>query len=149
YRSGFEIRTYRLCRRALMFHRFPAELGVDSYLVRSTDFEYTEKPTGSFVTRVVQSGYRRQDDGRYLKRNMPPLDFTYTASLLDDPDCQDFVAREVDADSLANLHGGIEADYHWVDLDGEGIGGVLTEQAGEWFFKPNLGNGRFGATHVV
>ncbi|MCB9300534.1 MAG: hypothetical protein H6566_07790 [Lewinellaceae bacterium] len=25
YRSGFEIRTYRLCRRVLMFHRF-AEL---------------------------------------------------------------------------------------------------------------------------
>src|SRR5262249_208871 len=84
-----------------------------------------------------------------LKRNMPPLDFTYTASPLEDPDCQDFVAREVDADSLANLPGGIEADYHWVDLDGEGIGGVLTEQGGEWVFKRNSGNGRFGGTHVV
>jgi hypothetical protein len=40
YRAGFEVRTYRLCRRVLMFHRFPDELGRDRYLVRSTDFEY-------------------------------------------------------------------------------------------------------------
>ena len=27
FRSGFDIRTYRLCRRILMFHQFPNELG--------------------------------------------------------------------------------------------------------------------------
>ena len=27
------------------------------------------------------------------------------------------------------LHNG----YQWVDLDGEGISGILTEQAGAWF----------------
>ena len=43
YRSGFEIRTYRLCRRVLMFHRFPDELGSASALVRSTAFEYKRK----------------------------------------------------------------------------------------------------------
>jgi hypothetical protein len=39
YRSGFEVRTYRLCQRVLMFHHFPdeAEVGRDC-LVRSTDF---------------------------------------------------------------------------------------------------------------
>lgn len=39
HRAGFEIRTYRLCRRVLMFHHF-LELGPDGYLVRSTDFQY-------------------------------------------------------------------------------------------------------------
>jgi hypothetical protein len=48
YRSGFEIRTYRLCRRILMFHRFPDELGVLRYLVRSTEFGYDEKPSVAF-----------------------------------------------------------------------------------------------------
>ena len=28
YRSGFEVRTYRLCRRVLMLHHFAEELGV-------------------------------------------------------------------------------------------------------------------------
>jgi len=31
YRSGFEIRTYRRCRRILMFHNFPAEAGVGDW----------------------------------------------------------------------------------------------------------------------
>jgi hypothetical protein len=41
YRAGFEIRTYRLCQRVLMFHHFPEELGMPDYLVRSTDFTYS------------------------------------------------------------------------------------------------------------
>ena len=42
YRAGFEVRTYRLCQRVLMFHHFPAEpeVGADC-LVRSTDFTYS------------------------------------------------------------------------------------------------------------
>ena len=39
--------------------------------------------------------------------------------------------------------------YQWVDLDGEGISGILTEQAGAWFYKPNLGGGRFGPLETV
>ena len=57
WRSGFEIRTYRLCRRALMFHRFPHELGRPRSLVRSTEFRYDRKPIGAFLTGVVQSGF--------------------------------------------------------------------------------------------
>ena len=53
YRSGFEIRTYRLCRRTLMFHRFPREFGVERLLTRSTEFQYIEQATGSFVRRVI------------------------------------------------------------------------------------------------
>lgn len=37
YRATFEVRTYRLCRRVLMFHHFPDELGTPDYFVRSTD----------------------------------------------------------------------------------------------------------------
>ena len=59
YRSCFEVRSYRLCRRVLMFHHFPDELGVNDYLVRSTEFAYQEKPNGSFVSQVLQSGFKR------------------------------------------------------------------------------------------
>lgn len=150
YRSGFEIRTYRLCRRVLMFHHFPEELGTEPCLVRSTAFEYGEKPIGSFLARVVQSGHRRLEDGRYLTRSLPPLDLFYTASPLEDQDFHGYRLEDVDPESLANLPGGIDdAQYRLLDLDGEGIAGVLTEQADAWLYKPNLGSGRFGGIQTV
>ena len=150
YRSGFEIRTYRLCRRVLMFHHFPEQLGTESCLVRSTAFQYREKPIGSFLVGVVQSGHKRWKDGRYLTRSLPPLDLFYTESPLEDPHFQGYRLGEVDPESLANLPGGIGADnYRLLDLDGEGISGVLTEEDNAWFYKPNLGDGRFGAVETV
>jgi len=150
FRSCFEVRTYRLCRRVLMFHHFPQELGEENYLVRSTSFEYREKPIGSFLEQVKQSGHTLAEDGRYLTRSLPTLNLSYTSSPLEDPDCESFKVRDVDDESLRNLPSGIDGGgYRFLDLDGVGISGVLTEQDQSWFYKPNLGGGRFGATEVV
>ena len=150
YRSGFEIRTYRLCRRVLMFHHFPEELGAEPCLVRSTAFEYLEKPIGSVLARVVQSGHRRREDGHYLTHSLPPLDLSYRASPLEDPDFTGYRLAEIDPSDLNNLPAGIDdREYRLLDLDGEGIAGVLSEQAAAWLYKPNLGDGRFGATRIV
>lgn len=147
YRAGFEIRTYRLCRRVLLFHRFPEELGTPQSLVRSTDFEYLEEPNGSQLRRVVQSGYSRQTDGAYLHRSLPPLDLTYSASPLEEEHPAPFELQDGDA---RNLPEGIDGtDYRWLDLDGEGISGVLAEQGAGWYYKHNLGGGRFGRTELV
>src|SRR6516165_7834420 len=133
-----------------MFHHFPEELGTESCLVRSTAFRYREKPIGSFIERVVQSGHKLLEDGRYLTRLLPPLDLFYTASPLEDPNFQDYRLEEVDPESLANLPGGIVGDdYRLLDLDGEGISGVLSEQDRAWFYKPNLGGGRLGAVETI
>ena len=83
YRSGFEVRTYRLCQRVLMFHHFPDQLGEVGCLVRSTEFTYRQKTVGSFITQVTQLGYTRHVDGRYLKKSMPTLELDYTSSPLD------------------------------------------------------------------
>jgi RHS repeat-associated protein len=150
YRSGFEMRTHRLCRRALMFHCFPEELQTDRYLVRSAEFAYDEKPIGSFMIRFVQSGYKEQSDERYLKKSWPALDLTYTSSPLQDSRFDGYKVEDVDAASLENLPEGIDGgNYRWVDLDGEGINGVLLEQGPAWFYKPNLGNGRLGPTQTI
>lgn len=142
YRAGFEVRTYRLCRRVLMFHHFPQELGIKDCLVRSNEFSYTESPVASFITRITQSGYVRQptqdQPNRYLKKSLPSLEFEYSQV----PDPEQLTRqpiREVDAQSLENLPVGMDGDaYQWVDLDSEGVSGILTEQAGGWFYKRNL-----------
>lgn len=141
YRATFEVRTYRLCQRVLMFHHFPEEEGVGrNCLVRSTDFTYSfeETPTDprnpiySFLLAITQTGYKRHD-GSYLAKSLPPLEFEYTQPTIDE------TVREVDAKSLENLPYGLDGShYQWVDLDGEGLSGILTEQAGTWFYKRNL-----------
>ncbi|MGO9484231.1 MAG: SpvB/TcaC N-terminal domain-containing protein [Rhodomicrobium sp.] len=150
FRSGFEVRTHRLCRHVLMFHHFPGHLGADECLVRSTTFHYRERPFGSFIDRVVQAGHTRRPDGQYLTRALPTLDLAYTRSPLEDSGFETFVPRDVDEESLANLPGGVDGQtYRWLDLDGEGIAGVLADQGGAWLYKHNLGEGRFGTVETV
>jgi RHS repeat-associated protein len=157
YRAGFEIRAYRLCQRVLMFHHFPEEEGVGKdCLVRSTDFVYRNirnnpedlrkgHPVASFIGSVTQSGYkRRATDGSYGKKSLPPLEFEYSRAVINEE------IREIDDASLENLPYGVDGiHYRWVDLDGEGISGILTGQADGWFYKQNLGGGKFGPLDEV
>lgn len=133
YRAEFEVRTYRLCQRVLMFHHFPEEeIGRDC-LVKSTDIAYREdNPIASFIDSITQSGYKPKTTGGYLKKSLPPLEFKYSEVVIDE------TIREVDSDSLENLPTGLHGGYQWVDLDSEGIPGILTEQANAWFYKRNL-----------
>lgn len=133
YRAGFEIRNYRLCRRVLMFHHFADELDTTDYLVRSTDFTYSETGVASFITSISQSSYLRGPGGSYLKESLPPLEFVYTEATVDE------TVRSIDPDSIENLPAGLDgARYQWIDLDSEGVPGILTEQANAWFYKRNL-----------
>ena len=108
--------------------------------MRSTDFTYSDEvdptdvrnPVYTFLRAVTQTGYRRNDGG-YDQRSLPPVEFEYT-----EPVVQDTV-EEVDPQSLENLPVGLDGSaYRWIDLHGEGIPGILTEQAGAWFYKRNL-----------
>lgn len=133
YRSGFEVRTYRLCHRVLMFHHFKNELGVDDYLVRSTEFKYKDDPIASFIVSVKQSGYKLQDDGTYLRKSLPPLEFEYSKATIQEK------IEVVDEENMENLPQGLDgSQYQWADIDGEGTSGILTEQGGAWFYKRNL-----------
>jgi len=124
-----------------MFHHFPGEEGVGrDCLVRSTDFTYSyeENPTDSrnpvfsFLLSVSQSGYKRENSS-YLKKSLPPVEFEYTEPTIDE------TIQEVDPESLENLPYGLDnGRYQWADLDGEGLSGILTEQATGWFYKRNL-----------
>lgn len=145
YRSRFEVRTQRLCQRVLMFHHIPDNPdGQKGYngLVRSTDFTYQYsknstkncEPIYSKLNKVTQCSYQRTASGDYLSKSLPPVEFTYS-----DATIQTELHDLQDIDSLENLPIGIDnVLYQWIDLDGEGLSGVLTEQENVWFYKRNL-----------
>jgi hypothetical protein len=137
YRAAFEVRTLRLCKRVLMFHRF-AELGPAACLVRSTDFSYDESPTLTYLVGATQTGYSRAAGASaYQRASMPTLQLGYRRAEVHDQ------LRTVEADSLSGIPAGIEGTgAQWVDLDGEGISGVLIPTDRAWFYKANLGGGQ-------
>ncbi|MCB9283907.1 MAG: insecticidal toxin complex protein [Lewinellaceae bacterium] len=156
FRSGFEIRTNRLCKRMLMFHHFSDERQLvgyktdgtaietpfgENYLVRSLDFEYEPSSINNsgqtevtYLKSISQSGYIRKADGTYAKKSLPPMEFEYQN--LD----WNRQVRIVDKENIANAPVGLTNNYQWVDLHGEGISGLLTEQGEGWFYKNNYGD---------
>ncbi len=142
YRPGFELRTQRLCRRILMFHRF-AELGAGATLVRATELGYDERPTLTRLTSVTQRGYIRGAGG-YSSKALPPLELEYEDVALDES------LKTLDPASLENLPAGLDgSSYRFLDLDGEGLAGFFSEEGGGWFYKRNLGGGTFGPAETV
>jgi RHS repeat-associated protein len=141
-RAGFEVRTYRLCRRILMFHHF-AELGPGATIVRSTELAFDENPFATKLVGVTRTGWK-QTKGSWSKRSLPPVEFGYEPFALDE------TVHSLDAASLEGLPLGVDgAHCRWIDLKGEGALGILTEEDGAWFFKRNLGGGTFAPPELV
>jgi len=146
YRPGFEVRSYRRCHRILMFHHFPGEPGVGTdCLVCSTDLTY-ESTGGSGMTTVASvthTGYRRRGGG-YHAESLPSLELRYSRAVIGHE------PHDIGPDALRNLPIGIDGTaYQWTDLDGEGLSGVLARQGGAWFYKANLGGGRFAPQRML
>ncbi|HEX4423449.1 MAG TPA: SpvB/TcaC N-terminal domain-containing protein, partial [Kofleriaceae bacterium] len=141
YRSGFDVRTSRLVQRVLVFHEFDELDGGAPSLVRSLDLAYASSGAASpqatevsYLASITQCGYARGADGSYARRALPPLELAYQ------PLAWNTEIQTVDRASLANLPAGATTGYDWLDLDGEGIAGLFTEQANGWFYKANLGD---------
>lgn len=136
YRAGFELRTWRLCRRVLLYHHFtdttqPGHTNYDG-VVKSLCFEYDRRPEGTRLAAVQAKGYSLVD-GNYVEQSMPVVRFTYTAGTISER------LRTLEADSLENLPVGVNgSNYQFADLFGEGSQGILTEQAGGWYYKRNI-----------
>jgi hypothetical protein len=101
----FDLRTYRLCQRVLMFHHFEGEENVGrNCLVKSTDFSYSQEedptdprnPIQSVMLSVSQSGYKRRAGG-YSSKSLPPLQFECTRAEIDE------TVRDLAAGSIENL----------------------------------------------
>ncbi|MFK8104118.1 MAG: SpvB/TcaC N-terminal domain-containing protein, partial [Saprospiraceae bacterium] len=121
FQAGFEIRTHRLCRGILMFHRFE-ELSVNPVLVNSMLLNYEESPTLSFLTTIQSTGYQ-QDKARVLiSKSMPPLAFDYSTS---DPSYLFYL----DDQYTTQLNGGTSEDLIVLQREFKFKGLVLTDAA--------------------
>lgn len=133
FRSGFEVRTYRLCRRMVMFHRF-AQIGGSPIAVKMLALAHDQRPELTLLQSITLTGF----DSSNQQESFPPLTFSYTEPL-PATQCQQLASSE-----LQNFPGG-EA-FRWTDLYGEGLSGVLMQGAEAWYYKPNLGDSRYYET---
>ncbi|KAH7109097.1 insecticidal toxin complex protein [Dendryphion nanum] len=160
YKCGFEIRTYRLCRRILLFHHFPQEeIGRDC-LVKSMNLNYgTVDPDSHLGARCatvltsLEIGSYKQTaaaSGRYDMKTSPPIDFRYTTT------GTNFKVQDLDPLSLEDMPmPGSGTPYLFVDLYGDGMPGILFEvnapstSSPIWFFKRGLGRGKYATAEKL
>ncbi len=144
-RAGFEVRTYRRCVRALMFHRIYNLAHTESdapapVLVRATRFDYTETPALSLLQWARQTGYGPGS----APKSLPDVTFGYVDFSLNT------TVAKLRPEDTPNLPAGLfEPGFRWMDLDGEGISGVLSETDGAWMYQRNRGEGVFSPSEVV
>ncbi len=144
YNPGFEVRTYRLCRRILSYHNIP-ELSSKPSLTGIFEIDYNESLLGTTIRKVSYTGVRRNlGNGTYSEKALPPLSFKYT-----DPK-PDTSFKPCVSESSINLPQGFNsADTSFIDLFGEGLPGILVETANNWYYKRNRGNGVFDNQEAV
>ncbi|AUX48443.1 toxin [Sorangium cellulosum] len=143
YRATFEVRTYRLCRRVLMFHRLSA--GRTPVLVKSTDFEYDSSGSFTYLVGVTQAGYLYDTaTSAWQRQVLPTLRLDYVRPVIHD------TLSALPPESLAGLEGGVDGGIkQWLDLHGEGIPGVLIDQGSAWYYKANRGQGKLEAPRTL
>ncbi|MCC5907084.1 MAG: VCBS repeat-containing protein [Balneolaceae bacterium] len=145
YKAGFEIRTTRLCQRVLFFHHFKGEDEYDG-LVRSVNFEYdtSTEQDFTFLKAVNSYGYIKKPDGSYSHKKLPPLEFDYQKH-----DWNEDIKTIANEDLIHAPAGLDEQQYQFTDLFNEGLSGILTEQGNGWYYKHNLGDGKFEQAKLV
>ncbi len=144
FRSGFEIRTYRLCHRILMFHHFPNELGIDNCLVKATHIEFDENTIATQVLSVTHMGYGIDEKGNNVSKSYPPVNFSYTQQKIDD------TIYAIHSADLPHVPQGIDGQqYQFNDLYGEGLNGILKQNGTAWYYKRNLGGGVFAPQELI
>ncbi|WP_261643517.1 SpvB/TcaC N-terminal domain-containing protein [Erwinia mallotivora] len=130
YQYGFDLRTRRLCRQVLMYHAVTALDGIEKtgdepQLVTRLLLDYDQSPSVTTLKNVRQIAY--EADSRQCE--MPPLTFDwqrFTPPLAGRVEWQQ-------RDDLAKMN--LLQPYQMVDLDGEGVAGILYQDNGAWWYR--------------
>ena len=136
FRPGFEVRTLRRCRRALMLHHFEEMNGAP--LVRSTDFVYEVNPDTllSLLKEAQGTGYRKEGNS-YHSASMPPVSFSYLAF---EPHKQRYQSVTAKGNDLAPRPLN-DPEFNLIDLFGDALPDIVHTNNAGYYFWQNLGNG--------
>ncbi|MGC6061453.1 SpvB/TcaC N-terminal domain-containing protein [Enterobacter kobei] len=126
---GFGLRTRRLCWQALMYHAVEALSGQDPdsdnfTLVSRLLLDYNESPSMSTLKSVRQLAY--EADGTL--RGLPPLSLSWQTFSL--PETIQWQPRP----DMGNFN--LMQPWQMVDLNGEGLAGLLWQNGGAWWYRP-------------
>ena len=146
FRPGFDLRTQRLCRNIVLFHRFGAP-GEAPALVRSWQLRHTLSPAFATLESLTEIGWRRRADGSYEKLALPATVFDYSS--FDPPQAPAY--REIVADDMGRNFPGVigQPSLQPVDLDGIGLPGLLTTDGPTVSYRQPRGDGRYGAAQAL
>jgi RHS repeat-associated protein len=144
YKAGFEIRTYRLCKRILTYHNI-SELAATPSLTGILSLNYDESPLATTLQSISYTGVRRDlFTNAYSEKELPPVSFEYTKASLGK------TFRASPNETIVNTPIGLKPlNTRFVDLLGEGLPGILTEAADNWYYKSNKGQGLFDQQQIV
>jgi len=157
YRSAFETRTYRKCKKILMFTNIPDYS--EPTLVKSTDFKYQQDKYNnqSMLISVTQRGYRRKSDNswsgseeihlggkgvksqHYHIKSLPPLEFKYSEF---NPEKRRFKSVEFENNEFPST-GLTNPNLTFIDLFGTALPDLLETTPYGFYYQKNLGNGKF------
>lgn len=130
YEYGFELRTRRLCRQILMYHAVTALAGEKSsdtlQLVSRLNLTYNDSAVMTTLTSVQQMSYEPSGG---LPLALPPLTFGWQSFIPLEKGRADWQQR----DDLAIFNS--LQPYQLVDLNGEGIAGILYQDNGAWWYR--------------
>lgn len=130
YGYGFDLRTRRLCRQVLMFHRLETLAGRASgedapALVSRLLLTYNESPVITTLISACQMAFEDNNESSVL--TLPPL--TLYWSIFDE------MAISSDWQSLDLEYLSPLKSWQYLDLWGEGIAGVLYRDSGAWWYR--------------
>ncbi|MGH1337274.1 MAG: SpvB/TcaC N-terminal domain-containing protein [Aureispira sp.] len=154
FRAGFDLRTYRLCARVLLFHKFDlAHQPVKKLLVSALELTYEDYPEKTpsshplegftYLKSAQTRGYLYDTaTNSYEDKDQPPVEFYYQGH------AWDTTLKELD--NYEQMPVGLnQGSYQWMDFYGKGIAGVLSQQNQAWYYKENLGGGQFSPAKLL
>lgn len=148
YKSGFEIRTARICSGIFLQHLFTGENNGQPFVTRALVLNYTASlPAGlSMLTSAIMRGYKNIPDkagsGTVLwTQDSPPVTMHYQSFGFS---AQQWQRLQADAPGYLGSSG-----FLATDLDGLGIDGLLYSTDSFTGYLEPLGNGRYKPMRVL
>ncbi|MBO9545435.1 SpvB/TcaC N-terminal domain-containing protein [Caulobacter sp.] len=138
FRPGFELKTWRLCRNILTVHDLPDAPGGRA-LTKVLALDHDETPLFSTLRTAQQIGWRTEKDGSLVSQAKPALSLGFNAF-----DVSGAQWRALEVSGLPPFQGPPgRGHYQFVDLNGDGIAGMLFNDASRLVYWRALGDGRY------